>query len=338
MHPRAFRPRDPATDASGGHPAADIRAPSEEREDRRGHAGPRSGLRRRRPRGARRRACRRNRVGRRLKYAPVLGTRTRRDEIRSLDEFQLPRNGDFSRFQTFGPIVVAIGIVLSPRFAPIALGILMALESGRDKPIAPDLVTAIRDKDSQAVRELIEKGADINTRDSEGNTALILASFYASPQCVALLLEKGAEVNTANKAGVTALIRAATDYEKTRSLVDAGARVQTRTTELGNTPLILAARRAGNSRTVELLLERGANATERNNAGITPIISAGADILIIDDPVKRNNAGITPIISAAASGDLETVRILLAAAQRPMISRNRTIREPPISPRACVHH
>jgi ankyrin repeat protein len=62
-----------------------------------------------------------------------------------------------------------------------------------------------------------------------------------------------------------------------------------RTADLGNTPLILAARRAGNSRTVRLLLERGASATE------------------------HNNVGISPIISGAASGDLQTVRILLDA-------------------------
>ena len=167
------------------------------------------------------------------------------------------------------------------RFAP-ATGV-------RQRPIAPDLVTAIRDADAQAVRKLIDNGADVNARDAEGNTPLILASFYASPKCVELLLEKGADANAANKAGVTALIRAATNYEKTRLLVNAGAKVRVRTADLGNTPLILAARRAGNSRTVKLLLERGADATE------------------------RNNAGISPIISGAASGDLETVRLLLDA-------------------------
>jgi ankyrin repeat protein len=156
------------------------------------------------------------------------------------------------------------------------------------KPIAADLVTAIRNADVQGARKLLDNGANVNARDAEGNTPLILASFYASPECVALLIERGADVNTANKAGATALVRAATSYEKTRLLVAAGAKVRVRTA-LGNTPLILAARRAGNSRTVQLLLERGANATE------------------------RNDSGVGPVLAGAASGDVETVRLLLDA-------------------------
>src|SRR5215471_20418353 len=134
------------------------------------------------------------------------------------------------------------------------------------RPIAAELVTAIRNGDVRVVRQLLDNGSDVNARDAEGNTPLILASFYASPECLELLIEKGADVNSVNKAGVTPLVRAATDYEKTRLLVVAGANVRVRTA-FGNTPLILAARRAGNSRTVKLLLQRGANATERNDAG-----------------------------------------------------------------------
>ena len=172
---------------------------------------------------------------------------------------------------------------------PVSPRTVRAGERRQDTPMAPALAAAIRDADAQAVGKLIEAGADVNARDAEGNTPLILASFYAGPRCVELLLEKGADPNAANRSGVTALIRAATDYEKTRLLIDAGAKVGVRTADLGNTPLILAARRAGNSRTVRLLLERGAGAAE------------------------RDEAGISPIMAGAASGDLETVRLLLDA-------------------------
>jgi ankyrin repeat protein len=227
---------------------------------------------------------------------------------------------------------VAILLFAGPSlFQPFSPRTVSAGDRREATPIAPALVTAIRDADAEAVRRLIDDGADVNARDAEGNTPLILASFYASPICVALLLEKGADVNAANKAGVTALIRAATNHEKARLLVDAGAKVRVRTADLGNTPLILAARRAGNSPTVQLLHERGASATEHNNAGISPIISGAAsgDLetvrLLLDAGAKANDfprsndprsadiaAGIrTPLMWAAYSNDVRMVRLLL---------------------------
>ena len=176
------------------------------------------------------------------------------------------------------------------QFQPFSRRTVRAGDRREATPIAPDLVTAIRNEDAQAVRNLIDNGADVNARDGEGNTPLILASFYASPECVALLLEKGADVNAANKAGVTALIRAATSHEKTRLLVGsrregpgAHGRSRQHAADPGSPP-----RRQFPDRPIAARTER-AIATE------------------------RNNAGIAPIIAGAASGDLETVRLLLDA-------------------------
>jgi len=120
-----------------------------------------------------------------------------------------------TRFSGVG-VAVLLFVGLS-HFQPFSPHAVRAGDRREAKPIAPDLVTAIRDADAQAVRTLIDNGADVNSRDSEGNTPLIMASFYASPKCVALLLEKGADANAANQAGITALIRAATNYEKTET-------------------------------------------------------------------------------------------------------------------------
>ena len=57
------------------------------------------------------------------------------------------------------------------------------------------------------IKTLVEKGAEVNLKDLLGRTPLILmaASDYAEPETVRLLLEKGAEVNVKDKGGRNAL-------------------------------------------------------------------------------------------------------------------------------------
>src|SRR5262245_46973751 len=107
-------------------------------------------------------------------------------------------------------VAVAI-LLLAASGSGVALMLFAALSSAPPEPsrvgdsraappIAAGLVGALRNADAQAIRKLLADGADVNGRDDEGNTPLILASFYASPECVQLLIEKGADVNAANKA------------------------------------------------------------------------------------------------------------------------------------------
>jgi N-acyl-D-amino-acid deacylase len=163
---------------------------------------------------------------------------------------------------------------------------------GDDKPPAralpAELAKAIREGDLKVLRAQLDAGVDVNARDADDNTPLLLAAVYAGPECVELLLKKGADVNARNKLGVTPLHRAATKYEKAKLLIDAGADVKVKT-KSGRTVLTLAARKYGNSKTVKLLLDKGADAKE------------------------RNFFGITPIQVAAACGDLDSVKLLVEA-------------------------
>src|SRR5262245_16207962 len=156
------------------------------------------------------------------------------------------------------------------------------------KLLPAELANAIRDGDLKALRAQLDAGVDVNARDADDNTPLLLAAVYAGPECVELLLKKGADVNAANNLRVTPLHRAATDYDKAKLLIDAGANVKAKT-KSGRTVLTFAARKYGNSQTVKLLLDKGADAKE------------------------QNDRGITPILVAAGCGDVDTVKLLVEA-------------------------
>src|SRR5262249_6464014 len=149
-----------------------------------------------------------------------------------------------------------------------------------------NLVQAIRAGDRAAVGSLLKNNSDVHARDELGNTPLMAAALNADAAVLELLLQAGADVNATNKAGATALMRAATFEDKARMLVAKGAALKPRS-RLGNTALILAARKVGNSPTVQFLLDRGA------------------------EPNTTNVFGATALMAAAAAEDEDTVRVLL---------------------------
>ena len=64
---------------------------------------------------------------------------------------------------------------------------------------------------------LLDKGADFNTRDDNGNTALMKASKLGNYQCADLLIQAGADVNIVNSNDETA-IEIATEMNRNNSL------------------------------------------------------------------------------------------------------------------------
>ena len=63
------------------------------------------------------------------------------------------------------------------------------------------------------VRLLLEKGANIDAKYEDGETALVAAAVGRHEAVVRLLLEKGADVKAQNRYGATALMKAV-QYEK----------------------------------------------------------------------------------------------------------------------------
>ena len=80
------------------------------------------------------------------------------------------------------------------------------------------LMAAIDDTDEAfgTVRRLLEKGADVNVRNSEGETALFFAADKGMFDIVNLLHEYGADMRVKNSRGKTALIETLQAEEQTR--------------------------------------------------------------------------------------------------------------------------
>lgn len=142
-----------------------------------------------------------------------------------------------------------------------------------------DVVRAVYRKDLPVLRELTAEEA--NLRDQDGRTPLMHAVLAedADPAVVAALIDRGADVNARDTGQEwTALHFAARDQNLAlvRQLLEAGAEVDP-VDVFGNTPLWRAVMEAGSDSTViRLLLSHGADPGRKNRHGILPLDVARA--------------------------------------------------------------
>ncbi len=89
------------------------------------------------------------------------------------------------------------------------------------------LLDSIKLKNTYLAKLLVDFGADVNSADSNGATALLHASCNRSKKIVKLLLNKGANINTAANLGTTPLMWASCMDNKriVQLLLDSGADV-----------------------------------------------------------------------------------------------------------------
>src|SRR5262245_17167336 len=80
------------------------------------------------------------------------------------------------------------------------------------------LYSAIRGNDLAALRALLKDPANVNLKDDRGMTPLMCAAFAGSSDAMKLLLDNGADVNATNGFGSTSLMWSVTDFQKVRML------------------------------------------------------------------------------------------------------------------------
>jgi ankyrin repeat protein len=205
------------------------------------------------------------------------------------------------------------------------------------------LITAAREGQLEVIKDLKNKGLDLDCELKYGSSALMIASSRGHCDIVRLIASAGGKVNRRNKFGISPLSEAAErgHHQVLRTLVEFGADVNMLHNNGGTAILAAAVRR--DLKTVKVLLELGANVDIENFDGW----SARKWVLSESDPrflealgiVKHDNhegtikvettvaqegphhhrnqvssvgqAFWTVFMRAAASGDLETVRRLV---------------------------
>ena len=136
------------------------------------------------------------------------------------------------------------------------------------------LMLASKAGQEDVVRNLLERGDDVNIENDGGWTALKKAVSGHHPTIVRLLVQHGANVS-ASPRGYTALHLAAqlNDVQCSEALLDCGADMNVQEAEFGQTPLLEAMNEGdGDFRGPEvarLLIEHGADVTIKDMDGRT---------------------------------------------------------------------
>ena len=144
----------------------------------------------------------------------------------------------------------------------------------------PGLIEVAKQGDAEAVRSLLEGGADPNLAQGDGFTALHAAAMEGHTGVVEALLEKGAEVGATTRIGAYTPLHLASrggHGSVVRALLEKGADARMATTNSGTTPLHLAARAVAGEDAVAALVDHGADVNaHEGSAGQTPLMFAGA--------------------------------------------------------------
>lgn len=152
------------------------------------------------------------------------------------------------------------------------------------------VVEAAMRGDVEAVRSLLREGADVNSAQGDGMTALHWAAELGDAEIAEVLLYAGANVAAVTRLGDYTPLHLASKGGRTevvRQLLEAGADPEAVTSTGGATPMHMAAA-AGSAETIEALIEAGAGVDAREAAW-----------------------GQTPLMFAASAGRVEAVRALL---------------------------
>ncbi len=184
---------------------------------------------------------------------------------------------------------------------------------------------AVENNNVEAVRFLLKKNASTETHDYYGNTLLMLAAKNGMTNIAEVLIQHGANIEARNLEGSNALIAASEKggTEVVLLLIQYGVNINARHTK-NHAPALLHAALEGHIKTVQVLLEKGADATMVNcdlmSAGVLAIrrnhmkivdifLEKGMDLDAVD--INGNTPIINSLVNNKGKNKFIAYRLLL---------------------------
>jgi hypothetical protein len=173
-------------------------------------------------------------------------------------------------------------------------------------------MSARREGSASLVFQMLTRGADPRAHDSLGVTALHLAAETGDAETIRLLIEKGAEIDARDSlAGFTPLEDAAASnhLESVRLLLSRGPDINVATNppraklEVGKLTPLMRAAVFGTPQMIEILLQAGAKVNEKDVQGRTPLMLAVASETQDPDIVRLLLQAGAEVHAASATGE-----------------------------------
>lgn len=190
-------------------------------------------------------------------------------------------------------------------------------------PKAVRLMTALRDGDRKTFERLLGSAREaVNLRGAGGTTPLMYATLYGDLESLRHLLDRGADPNLANDAGATALMWAVDDADKTRLLLERGAKA-TAVSNDDRSPLAIALERRNSVTVVKLLLEHGEKLDSLSARNRNALRFAGGDEATLRLLLDKG-ADAASLSAGLQTAFLENcaacVELLIKSAPKPLLS------------------
>jgi ankyrin repeat protein len=186
------------------------------------------------------------------------------------------------------------------------------------EPLEVEMLEVASKGNNAKVKELLDKGVDVNMRGNDRNTPIMEAAYAGHLDTVRLLLDHGADLSAKKNDGATpsglagrtkdivelfknvsALVDAATkgNNEMLKELIDKGIPVNG-LDQFGNSAL-QAACYGGKIDAVKLLLEKGANPNIKKADGETPLSLATGQkhteiVALINEAIAKQSKSAAP--------------------------------------------